>query len=530
MLSFDIMVKRGIVFLGFVLGLVNGALADCGGGVCYINSDFYVDSIDFAGDVVVGQNAVLDSGSINFVSSGTINVEEGAVIDGVVNVCDNCVVYVKNNGQINASYNLGTGASVVQIVDSVDSVQPIGTLENYDVVINSDTTISLDTVRGKIPLAGRIIIDNTDIVLSDADVKDLGMNLELRGDVNVYLRGGFTDNRLPILSNVSGDAVVRVVGADVDPMFRAQAVVRDNALYLDLVRNTDYEQIFPDSDLGVFINSLRQDGSASDLINALDRATTFDELQDIMSESVRFNPVDMMVPVRNINYMVLGQMGTFKPGIGIRPIALFSGDYDAYGAMIDVAGRVNDFSFSLSVYAGSMNVASEMDVYESALYGGNVHIGYNYEHLFARAIFGMTLARFDIGDVYDGGDIVNNPTGFSIYSAADLGARFDFSNNFYVAPFVRAGYEWYQVGEENDSDALFGMGLDFMRTDDDYDVQYEYGARVSATLNGIFDATARISFVFEPDGTAGHIGAGVIYDEYIGTIGFVADIGGNIRF
>ena len=64
----------------------------------------------------------------------------------------------------------------------------------------------------------------------------------------------------------------------------------------------------------------------------------------------------------------------------------------------------------------------------------------------------------------------------------------------------------------------------------DYDVQYEYGARVSATLNGIFDATVRIGFVFEPDGTAGHIGAGVIYDEYVGTIGFVADIGGHIRF
>jgi hypothetical protein len=168
----------------------------------------------------------------------------------------------------------------------------------------------------------------------------------------------------PIMSNVYGDGTISIYSENTNPLYRVAARISDNALYVDVVRDTDYFKILQ-NDAGMFLNSIRVGNPDDKLIAALDRATTMAELESIMSRTVRMNPIRMMDAVRTFNMFEMIDVATLSDGVSVAPIFLYSDDFNASGVGADVSFDISrNLKIAASVYAATMDFTNDLDEYK----------------------------------------------------------------------------------------------------------------------------------------------------------------------
>lgn len=487
-------------------------LNTAGAAVDYINGNY--DNLSIFNNTVISDSAIINGMYIE--NSAVIN--NAGTINGEVAVCYGCDVYIKNSGNINAAFDIPDSSRVIQVINDEADVNFIGVTKNFQINVEDADRLSWDKLYCIAKYADRLIVNNSGINLNTAfsNIND-GMGLpvlEMHGNIIVYINDILSFGDSPVLSNINGDATITIKSEYVNPLYRFYSYMSGNDLYVDVVRDTDYFKIMK-NDLGVFLNNLRVLNPDDILLSKLDNAETMEEINNIIFSSVRLTPLSLMDTVNAFNMFTINNMANISNGIVASPMFIYSDKFSISGINLDVNYEFMDgLILGISVYAGNTDFSNDIEIYESELYGGNLHVSYIGDLLLARMMTGMTFSKFDIGPVFNGKDTIVNPTGNSLYSIADIGVVFDAFDKFSFAPFIRGGLSSVEVAGLSDRKFISGVGTDVWFNVKSYDIKYKYGITFGAFTSGQISTDIYIDIISAADRAGGVIELGFIRDEF----------------
>lgn len=497
--------------------------------VDYINND--VTNFLVFNNTVVGNTAVVEN--MNVINSAVIT--NNGVISGNIDVCNGCDVYIENRGSITASFDVPETSNIVQLVRGDYDINKIDAVD-FDILIENADKVSWTGIQSISGGADKIILHNSGLVLDNAVVKLARMSydlkipeIELQGDITLYVNDMTEIPSGPLLSNISGDGIIRIEAENTNPLYRFYSYVIDNALFVDVVRDTDYFKIF-NNNTGKFLNELRVTDPDNKLLSALDGAESFSELNDIISNSVRLNPGNLFDAIRFFDGFEINSFNTEINGIMVAPDFIYSDGASATGLRMGFGYRLN-FGVNIGgyLYVSDLNFSDDYEEYKTALYGGNVHIAYLGDVLFSDVMAGTTIAQFDIGQVLYNDAVEENPTGLSFYSVADVGAKLNVDSDFAISPFVRVVFNKIRIINSDEDDIYYGAGVKFNFNSAGYDVSYKYGLNVVAYNDKQLFASAHIDFHSIADRAGAVFDIGALRTAN-GELGYKIQVGMNLLF
>ena len=453
--------------------------------------------------------------------TGTINIQTGAaaVIQnfGVISGTVNC-----NDGSGN-----GTCVNIQQIItgdiDDVsgrDDMNPIPGLAHHTVIVqNSVPGISLADIIAVAGDAYEIELTHHGVVV-DVGISDTHPTIFLDSitALNFIVHGlpVTWDSSVPVLtgiSNHSGGHDVKVAG--VDSMYLARGWISGDGLYVSLRRQTNYGIVLENA-TGGFLDDLRAQNPDDKLIGALDNAWTRAELNDVLSRSMRTNPINLMDPLRSFNTFVLGEyIHDLAFGIVAEPFYIYSSDFSVIGGGVGVSGTVaKNMIAKFGVYAGKMDYNGDLDDFSGMIYGANLGAMYKDSDFYARAVGVLSSVKFDDIDIFDGARAVSNPTGISAAAIVDGGLVFRLWNEFDVTPFVGARFDYAKVAGSNDSDTnlRFGVNVDKETTVDGN--RYAFGLQALAQTDSEIYGAIYTDIMSVVDGVGGRLQFGILHDDF----------------
>ena len=476
----------------------------------YVNGN--LQNIEIRKNTEITENSTVHN--INIAKA--VNINNKGVITGLVQICRGCDVNIENSGFINAVFDVPNGSMVNQIIHDESDINLLGITNNFQIKVENSERISLSKLKSISNLADKIIINDSGLDLGSKleDTKAFPPNMELRGNITLYIDDLSIFDDKPVLSNVSGNGTIIVKSDEVNPLYRFSSFVSDNNLYISMLRDTDYVKILDDK-IGSFLNEIRLKNPSDKLLGALDNAQSMSEIKDLISKSVRLNPIRLMDAVRTFNTFEVNKFASDINGLGFSPMFIFSNSFNISGATADVGySFTKDLRIGVSGYAAKINFADNIDEYEGFLYGGNIRISYKNGFILSRILAGLTQANFKIDSIFDGETALTNPEGKSFYSFGDIGVNFDVLSNLSISPFIRIGLNSAEIANATDTGVLTGIGTDLFLMTDTYDIKYKYGINISAYTNGIVNAMFQVDMMSVADGAGGNIQLGIVCDEF----------------
>ena len=467
----------------------------------------FVANASYGYDVIkIGNGEIVDVANLN-IQNATVIVNHGHLY-GALDSCDGCDIYIQNFGTAD---DVNLGAHVTQVVTGNDNMNPVGGAS--EILVYDAEKLSVSDLAELANGVQSVTINGAGLVL---DGETPLKNVTLQGNVILYVDDVADVSNMVVASGVSVDGMVHVSGVNINPLYRFGTRIEGGNLYVDFVRDTDYSKILGDK-LGGFLDELRVKNSDDRLLAALDGAASVDEIHSIMSRSVRVAPMQLMDIVRVMNVNEISRVRVRGDSMSLIPMAMFADNASAMGGAIDRNyGVGSKITLGISGYVYAMSYGDDFDEYESALYGGNVHIAYFDDVIFARALAGVSVANFYTGAVFNGADIVENPMGFSGYGAADFGVAFDVARNVNLMPFVRGGVDYANIANLSDTEFIAAIGANLLIDSVGYDLKYQYGVGVNADIRGIFNADAQMYISSPHDNFRTVLSVGAIYDESTG--------------
>jgi len=483
--------------------------------VDHIDSDKYGALLTISNDVVVSASADVIVDNLNIVKS--VSLENAGTIEAKINICDGCNVKIRNSGVINGSFNLGDGAKITQIVNGPDDITYLGLDSAYDVLVYGENKISLSGLMRISGAADNVVLDDANIILDNDDIvmfNRRGPDIEIVGDVVFYLNSVDEMNGRPILSNVHGDGRISVYTNDDNPLFAVSAYVDDGNVYATLRRETDYYKILKNK-TGDFLNSLRTYLPNDNLLRVMDGATTMDELNDIMSRSVRLKPIKLMRPIRLFDSLeTLNFVGKDDGVISVMPIYMFSENFYMYGASVAVGMNLGDtINISANVYAGVMEYTDDINEFAANLYGANLGINYERNKFVFNNLVGATMTEFDSGPVLGGDNVIVNPHGNDLYFMSEFGRRYEMGPRFSIAPYLGIRGDFATVANSDDFDMAAYAAMDMAYETRTGDISYKYILRTRALTDGEIDFMASVEFWSDADNAGGEFGIGTVRND-----------------
>ena len=511
----------------FLLLVPFSAMPSCAfAAVDYVNNN--TEDYMVFNNTVIADSVVVDN--LNVVNSAVIT--NNGVINGNIDVCKGCDLYIKNAGIINAEFGLPETSNIIQLIQNNSDINPIGA-NDFSVLVENADKVSWFGIQNISAGADKIILHDSGLELTGKAARILNSikvpDIELHGDVTIYLDENFVATDSPILSNVSGDGIIRIEAESTNSLYRFQSYILNNSLYVDVVRDTDYFKILK-NDTGKFLNYLRGENPNDKLLSVLDSAASITEINEIISDSVRLNPIKLMSSVRIFDSFILNEKEPSESTFSIAPLGVFGDSFSAFGMQLNAAFElINNLNFGLNIYAASFNNSDKYENYKSAVYGGNVHIAYFKDDVFIKGKVGGTIANFDIENLFDNGKIVESPSGFSFYSSADFGRLMYVKSNFVMAPFVRAVYDKKKIVNTYVGDLYAGVGADVVLEINDYDFSYKYSANLVLYTNQQIDAYVDIDVRSLADRAGGSFSVGIVRMAE-GSVGYKIKLSANFDF
>lgn len=479
-----------------------------------IQGYLFANNYEISENTIFAENAFVFVNTLEIVKS--ISVINNGTINGDINVLSGHRLLLQNKGDINGSFYLENNAKLTQVIHNENDFNSISVNGGYNLFINSSETLSLSSVINFGRDAEKIIFgdsvlffDSLTPLTRSGDAPDI----ELSGNVIIKVNSFHDIVNRPIFSNVSGDGTVLFYPENLDSMYVIQSYKEDGSVYARLIRETDYSKIF-NTKMGNFINFLRTENSDDKLLNALDSASSRTELNRIIDESVKTNPLKLMTPIRIFNYFVGFSDYADDNVINFIPFSIFNDDFHSLGGKIALDLSVSDkVSVGISGYAADMNFSDKLNDFRALLYGGNLMINYNDKIWVADLIAGMTLASLDTGFVFSDGAIEYNPKGSSYYFVTNIGKIFNVLENVRLIPFINLGTDSVYVLNQKDTDFVAGVGAEIKFISNDFDIKYDYGLRFRMLTSGQVLASFRVNFVSPFDRVGGNAEIAAIYDE-----------------
>ena len=515
---------------------------------CFFMFGFVVTDADalFVGpddEVYIEITNSTDLEGLNIVNYGTIT---GITVDSGI------YVTIQNYGDISGNINLlcdddgGSCAQVNQIITGVvdtdsglNDMNSISGLSGHTVIVaNQAAEISLADIIAAAGNASQVVLTGPNVVVDVCAIGDHpGISLnpgaiaEFVGGTNINPETGETitsvsfsvygvtenwDETKPFLTGIEDFA--NFAGATfngVDSMFDPFAWHDGDSLYVTLKRQTNYGIVF-ENELGDWLDDLRIENPDDELLDALDAARTRAGLRDVLSRSVRTNPIKLMDPVRSFYTFVLGEhIHDLAFGIVAEPFYIYSSDFSVIGGGAGVSGRIaKNLVAKFGAYAGKMDYDSDLDNFSGMIYGANFGAMYKDSDLYARAIGTLSSTQFRDIEVFDGTRGVQNPNGISGAGAIDGGLVFRFFDEFDLIPFIGARFDYAHVLNFTDTDVNLRFGLNIDKETVVDGNRYAFGAGIVGQTNGEIYGAVYTDIMSVVDGVCGRLSFGILNVDF----------------
>ena len=501
------------ILLIFLFGVIV-----CGGADAL---DIYDDSVYLGNyalndDVVIHQGVLFEGHNINI--GDTLRIVNYGQISGGIDVCANCTTEIRNTGVFDATVSLQSGAKFIQVITANNEITNLGLGNGYGVVVRDGTGISLANVMQIASNANSIQFVNTRFNAGNTGGFVAPSNVKLSGDIFLNFDDVTTGSVL-LFSGVSGDGTVYVDSNALDPLHVFQTyIVNGNDIYVHMVRSTDYARIL-NNDTGRFLNDLRASGADNKLFSNLDVAKSIGDINNILSHSIRTNPIKLMRPISMMHsHKMLEIMHTDNNMVlGVEPLLIFSSDVLMHGLRPSVEFNIDDLYLKISGYVMDIDYSDELNEYSGFSVGLESDAQYDMlNNNFVRAHFAGGKSYFNIGPVLSDGVIVNNPDGTSVYGIGEFGHNFDINNMFKISPFVAFGGEYVGVANTNDT-TIYGAGGTNIEYWYDFDgIKYKYTVRFLVRTDGTYGAGINCSVWSIMDAAGADMHMGTIYNNDFG--------------
>lgn len=474
-----------------------------------IDNDIVGAAKTFDSDVVVNSGVTINAEYIKVADS--MRIDNFGVINSDVYLCDRCELRITNYGVVNSGFVLGDGAKIIQYVDANDSMKRIDFNVDYDVVLESSDVMNFDEVIDFSNGANTLFVRNTVLNLDELP-NDVGHSVHFGTGVVINIGDLDVVGNVLVLDNVVTDNGLRFYGAGDNPMYVNRGYVHDGGLYIERVRETDYDKVLGGK-VGAYINSLRHDSAAAELMGMLDSATDMDGIHKIIGKTVRMNPNLLKNKIETLHMADILNMDIENYGAGL---SLFgAGDADMMVVGIGAGYKHtynNNLKFGVDLRVGKMLYASDIDEFDANLYMGTAMAEYMpIEDLFVRAGMGIVRSDFDIGTVFYDNRVFDNPTSVSGYADIDVGYKFNLNKSVYVAPIVGTNAHFYEIENYAVSDVFLHAGGDVGYLFESNSVKYKYLIRGYVNNDGVPSVMGRVGFWSEMDGIGGHLQFGGIH-------------------
>lgn len=441
----------------------------------------------------------------NIITNSSIILKNEGTLTGNVTVCSGCELYIRNRGQMNINFD--DTASVVQLVGTQADINSIASNVAPDVLVRNANMLPMSDILGI--NHENIILENSSILF---DVTTPVM-ATVRGNVDLYIDDISRFVGTPLLRDIGDAGRVSVIANLSNPLMAIHTYARDDTVYADMVRETDYSKILKD-DTGAFINLVRYARPNDKLVRALDSATSMSELRHTMSRSTRINPINLMRPVRTISDFIDLYQNPAMPhsGVSTAGTVIYNSDFTIETIGGGVGAKITDsFGVKIDGYVGRIDVSDDINDFAAQLYGATFHTYYDNGELFGMMHVGATVAKFDTDFVYAGNNKIDTaPDGTNYYGGFSLGARMNADDKFVFAPIAGITISRASVSNQSDTDAHEYVGLNITTGAGDAHLKYEYGTQVRADTDGGVAAMTRMSVWSVADAAGGDVQIGVI--------------------
>lgn len=504
----NVHVRSWLVALAFYDTFLAGSVAFC--------ADY-----NFENDTVIAPNTSYSNEDTIFITR-SLTIENHGYVYGLLKVGDGCNVRIENTNVFNASMDLGTNASVSQIIRTDSDITTLGINVPYNVLITeSDSVLNWNNVLNNTTNATRYNLENARLHMDNFVSAN---NVNIAGRIMVYT-DTMPSTDVALFTNLSGTGMVTVMSSDLDALYLVEPYMVGGDMYVRAARSYDYARMLKNN-TGEFLNRLRDTEPNDSLLAQLDSANTMDEFNQIMNKSVKLHPIKMMQSLKTMySHKMLETMHIAQnDGIGVVPMVMFSNDMFVMGIEPYLnLNLLDDLHVKVSANLSSLKYSNDINSYRAMSYGVGADVIYDLPHNnFARAYGGLNLSSFDAGLVFDGNSATEKPRGMSGYLVGEFGHRFDFKSNYYVSPFVMMGGDYASILNHHDVDGYVGLGSDVGFNFEFDSFRYDYVARGLLRSNGGVGGELNISIWSIVDSAGAGLRGGIFYDDTVGTSYHVA--------
>lgn len=375
---------------------------------------------------------------------------------------------------------------------------------------NLDEIKSISAVKYEIKNSCVVIDNFSDWQNWDADVK-LKENVILR--IN-----GFNDEQSGSeVKHMSASDAANVSIEDAHKLYKINFYTYEDvdAVFIRLVRETDYEKVFNDS-RGQFIENLRKKHPDDKMISALDSAKGLGKIESIMKSAYHFNPMVLMNPIKTINRSFMLDMIPDEEvfGAGVKTGYIMSGKIKDFYGDIYVSGKYEDLYLNIGIDLNKYSYTDSFNEFDGFSYGANIHARQYFNNVWLDGLIGIKKALFYVDDVYVKGNVKNNPDGISEYGRLSVGYNYNFSDDILISPFMGAMFQRSEILDVSDDDINLLLGTNVKYNFSIDGIKYEYIAMIASDEDTNWHIGANIGFISLVDDAGASFGIDAFKDEF----------------
>ena len=401
---------------------------------------------------------------------------------------------------------------ITQTITGTNNAHKIEHLSGQNVEVNTTDILDMAEFLDLISNANVVnVIQGGFMINSNLPSNNVALNVN--NSTTFYIHGLPNDVSKPLIKGVLGTPIVQTV--DIDPMYDVTVDWHGPDLYLSVLRRTDYSEIMPDSNLGNYLDDLRDKNPDDKLLAALDRAPDRRSLNNILAKSVRTNPIKLMDAPRSINTFYDSVfIDDVAFGIIARPFYISSNDFYFVGGAANVTGKIAKNTVGTFGFVGGMlKYNGEYDDYNGTLYGGNIDVRYMDDDFYLRAYGTMSYAMFNDIYAFDGVRAVQNVNGLGGMATIDAGLVYRAMDELKLIPFLGARIDYASVLNDTNIGGAARAGINALVDTDMDGNKYTFGARMFGQTDGAVYAGIYTDMMSTADGVGGGASVGLLYDD-----------------
>ena len=379
---------------------------------------------------------------------------------------------------------------------------------NYD-------NINFDEIRNT--NADKYVISNSSVVIDNfADWQNWVADVEFGTGVSLNIKNLNDSNNGEKLNLVTSTDVVEIVQKDTYNLYKITLVSRGSDVFLDLVRETDYEKVFDGAGArGSFVENIRLNNPNDKMVSALDRAGSNAEVNSIMNASYHFNPMVLMNPVKTINRATL--LGFFTDesdfATGADVDFVVSNKINNYGGHAFIADKYKNLYFKIRFNLNSFSYSDDFNDFSGFSYGADVRAKYYMNKTWFDGLLGINQTSFKAENIYDNGAISNNPKGLSEYARFSIGYDTNISD-FVLSPFIGMMFQKDDIMGLSNSQTNLHTGLMGKYSFITDGIKYVYGGNLATDEKTNINLGASIGFVSVVDDAGAGLHIDMFQDDF----------------